>query len=169
MTPRHGGTSGAAMAELVVLAPLLLLLLLGLVEAGRAGDLAITVASAARAGVQYGSQNHTTAADTTGIQSAATNDANNANVTAVAACAGGSPDPLQAQVSNQSWGMTPSALTVTTTCPGGNTGCTSAAAPFNGAGCLVTVTVAYSFHFITPLISIVVLPMSSQSQMVISQ
>ena len=84
MTPRHGGTSGAAMAELVVLAPLLLLLLLGLVEAGRAGDLAITVASAARAGVQYGSQNHTTAADTTGIQSAATNDANNANVTAVA-------------------------------------------------------------------------------------
>ena len=84
MTPRHGGTSGAAMAELVVLAPLLLLLLLGLVEAGRAGDLAITVASAARAGVQYGSQNHTTAADTTGIQSAATNDAGNANVTAVA-------------------------------------------------------------------------------------
>jgi hypothetical protein len=34
--------------------------------------------------VQYGSQNHTTAADTTGIQSAATNDAGNANVTAVA-------------------------------------------------------------------------------------
>ena len=84
MTPRRDGTSGAAMAELVVLAPLLLLLLLGLVEAGRAGDLAITVASAARAGVQYGSQNHTTAADTTGIQAAATDDANNANVTAVA-------------------------------------------------------------------------------------
>lgn len=72
------------MAELVIIAPLLLLVLLGLVEAARAGNLALTVVSAARAGVQYGSQNHTTAADTVGMQTAATNDANSANVTAVA-------------------------------------------------------------------------------------
>jgi Flp pilus assembly protein TadG len=84
MTTRRGGSSGAAIAELVVLAPLLLLVLMGAIEAGRAGDLAITVASAARAGVQYGSQNATTAADTTGMQTAATNDANNGNVSAVA-------------------------------------------------------------------------------------
>ncbi len=58
--------SGAAMAELVILAPLLLLVLLGAVEAGRAGNLALTVAGAARAGVAYGAQNHTTAADLTG-------------------------------------------------------------------------------------------------------
>ena len=84
MSARRGGTSGAAMAELVILAPLLLLVMLGLVEAGRAGDLAVTVASAARAGVQYGSQTTASAADTTGMQTAATNDANNPNVTAVA-------------------------------------------------------------------------------------
>lgn len=90
-------------------------------------------------------------------------------VNAVTSCAGGTPDPLQSFVSNQSWGMTPSALTVTTTCPGGNTGCSSSAAPFNGTGCLVAVGVAYSFHFITPLVSALTIPMSSQSQMVISQ
>ncbi len=78
------GTSGAAMSELVVIAPLLLLVLLGLVEAGRAGNLALTVAGAARAGVQYGAQNHTTAADKAGMQTAATNDANLTGVSAVA-------------------------------------------------------------------------------------
>jgi Flp pilus assembly protein TadG len=76
--------SGAAMAELVILAPLLLLVLLGAVEAGRAGNLALTVAGAARAGVAYGAQNHTTAADLTGMQTAATNDANTTGVSAVA-------------------------------------------------------------------------------------
>jgi Flp pilus assembly protein TadG len=72
------------MAELVMIAPLLLLVLLGLVEAGRASNLALTVASAARAGVQYGAQNHTTAADTNGMQTAATGDANLTGVSAVA-------------------------------------------------------------------------------------
>jgi Flp pilus assembly protein TadG len=81
---KRRGDAGAAMSELVIIAPLLLLLLLGLVEAGRAGNLALTVAGAARAGVQYGAQNHTTAADTTGMQTAATNDANLTGVSAVA-------------------------------------------------------------------------------------
>jgi len=84
MTKNRRGTSGAAMSELVVIAPLLLLVLLGLVEAGRAGNLALTVAGAARAGVQYGAQNHTTAADTSGMQTAATNDANLTGISAVA-------------------------------------------------------------------------------------
>jgi Flp pilus assembly protein TadG len=84
MTMKQRRTSGAAMTELVVIAPLLLLVLLGFVEAGRAGNLALTVASAARAGVQYGSQNHTTAADLAGMQTAATNDADATGVTAVA-------------------------------------------------------------------------------------
>jgi Flp pilus assembly protein TadG len=84
MMRQRRGTSGAAMAELVILAPLLLLIMLGLVEAGRAGNLALTVASAARAGVQYGSQNHTTAADVSGMQTAATGDANLTGVSAAA-------------------------------------------------------------------------------------
>jgi hypothetical protein len=82
------------MAELVVATPLLLMVLIGLVEAGRAGDFAIRVASAARAGVQYGSQNLVTALDNTGMQSAATTDAASSAVTAVAShfckCADGS-------------------------------------------------------------------------------
>jgi Flp pilus assembly protein TadG len=83
IAPRHG-ERGAAMAELAIIAPLLMLLLLGMVEAGRSSELALAVAGAARAGVQYGSRNTTTAADTAGMQTAATNDANVAGVTAVA-------------------------------------------------------------------------------------
>jgi Flp pilus assembly protein TadG len=90
-------------------------------------------------------------------------------VNGVSSCAGGSPDPLQSYVSNQSFGITPSALTVATTCPGGNTGCSSSASPYDGSGCLVSVTVDYSFHFMAPFISTLVIPMSSRSQMVISQ
>jgi Flp pilus assembly protein TadG len=90
-------------------------------------------------------------------------------VNGVASCAGGSPDPLQAYVADASWGITPSQLTVTTTCAGGNTGCSSTSAPYDGPGCLVSVNVAYSFHFIVPLISLLVIPMASRSQMVISQ
>jgi Flp pilus assembly protein TadG len=84
MRVERRAASGAAMAELVVIAPLLLLALLGMVEAGRAGNLALTVASAARAGVAYGAQSATTAADTSGMQTAATNDANMTGVSAVA-------------------------------------------------------------------------------------
>jgi Flp pilus assembly protein TadG len=77
-------SSGAAIVELIAMAPLLLLLLLGLVQAGAAGDYAIEVGNAARAGVQYGAQNHTTAADTAGMVNAATDDANAAGVSATA-------------------------------------------------------------------------------------
>ena len=84
MRARHRSTAGSALVEMVLIAPLLLLLLIGMIEAGRAGDFAIKVASAARAGVQYGAQNRTTAIDTSGMQTAATNDANTSGVSAVA-------------------------------------------------------------------------------------
>ncbi|MGD1068193.1 MAG: TadE/TadG family type IV pilus assembly protein [Vulcanimicrobiaceae bacterium] len=90
-------------------------------------------------------------------------------VNSVAACAGTTPDPLQAYVAGTAFGTTPSLLVVTTTCPGGNTGCSSTASPYNGTGCLVSVTVTYSFHFIAPIVSLLVIPMTSRSQMVISQ
>jgi Flp pilus assembly protein TadG len=92
-----------------------------------------------------------------------------AMVNSAAACAGGTPDPLQAYVLAQSPGLTASLLTVTTTCPGGNAGCTSTASPYNGTGCLVTVTVAYSFHFVAPFVSLLVIPFTSNSQTVMSQ
>jgi hypothetical protein len=81
---RRRPPSGSALVELVVLAPMLLLLMLGLIQAAAAGNFAIAVSNAARAGVQYGAQNHVTAFDTAGMQTAATNDANIPGVTAVA-------------------------------------------------------------------------------------
>ena len=90
-------------------------------------------------------------------------------VNGAASCAGGSPDPLQAYVLAQSPGIAGSQLTVTTTCPGGNTGCSDTTAPYADPGCLVSVNVAYSFHLIAPLVSNLTIPMTSRSQMVITQ
>jgi Flp pilus assembly protein TadG len=67
---------GQALAEMALIAPLLLFLLVGLVEVGRYANFSILVSNAARAGVQYGAQNLVTAADNVGMQNAATADAN---------------------------------------------------------------------------------------------
>ena len=66
--------SGQSLVELALVLPMLLLLLVGVVEIGRYAYLDILVSNAARAGAQYGSQSLTTAADASGIQSAAQND-----------------------------------------------------------------------------------------------
>jgi Flp pilus assembly protein TadG len=57
--------------------PLLIVLLLVAVEAGRICLVATGLSSAARAGVQYGAQNLTTVSDTSGMQNAAKADAPN--------------------------------------------------------------------------------------------
>jgi Flp pilus assembly protein TadG len=67
---------GQALLEMAVVLPLLLLLLLGIIEIGRYAELAIVVANSARAGAIYGAQNLATAADITGMQTAAQTDAN---------------------------------------------------------------------------------------------
>jgi Flp pilus assembly protein TadG len=61
--------------EITLVAPLLLLLLIGAVEIGRAAYYSIATVNAARAAVQYGAQNKFTAGDNTGIRQAALNDA----------------------------------------------------------------------------------------------
>ena len=66
-----------ASVELALSLPLLLMMFLVVIESGRAFYIAICLANAARAGVQYGSQNLTTAGDTAGMQSAATSNAPN--------------------------------------------------------------------------------------------
>ena len=63
--------------ELALSLPLLTALLLIVVETGRICLVAVALASAARAGVQYGAQNLTTVSDTAGMQSAALADAPN--------------------------------------------------------------------------------------------
>jgi Flp pilus assembly protein TadG len=68
--------SGSSMIEAAVLAPALLLLLLGAADFGRGYYLAEEVASAAHSGAEYAIQNpgHISA-DSTGIQTAAKDDA----------------------------------------------------------------------------------------------
>ena len=72
---RRKGEGGQALVELALSMPLLITLLIGAVEFARMAFASIEVSNAALAGVQYGAQDTTTAADTTGIQTAASNDA----------------------------------------------------------------------------------------------
>jgi Flp pilus assembly protein TadG len=69
--------SGTALAEIALVLPLLVLVLIGLIEVGRFGSYTILVGNAARAGVQYGAQNTVTAFDTAGMQNRAKSDGQN--------------------------------------------------------------------------------------------
>ncbi len=92
-TPRRY-QAGQALVEMAVLTPLLLLLVIGIIELGRLAYYAIEVSNAARAGVQYGSQNLVTADDNAGMQLAGQQDAPDitglaATATHYCACASG--------------------------------------------------------------------------------
>lgn len=67
--------SGQAIVEVAVTLSLLVLIVLGAVQFGQIAYTSIQVANAAKAAVQYGAQNGFTAADTTGITTAATSAA----------------------------------------------------------------------------------------------
>lgn len=67
---------GQALIEMALVAPLLIILLLGIIEVGRYAELAIVVSDAARTGAVYGAQNLGAAVDTNGITNAAQADAN---------------------------------------------------------------------------------------------
>lgn len=94
-----GNQIGGALVETALTAPVLLLMLLGLVEFGRVAYIAIQTSNAARAAVSYGSQNMITASDTNGMQAAAQLEASglasqnvNLTVSAVGNCSCSSPD-----------------------------------------------------------------------------
>ncbi|HUH63774.1 MAG TPA: TadE/TadG family type IV pilus assembly protein [Terracidiphilus sp.] len=74
---RPEGESGQSLVETAFLVPLLVLVLMGAVEFGRVAYESIEVTNAAKAAVQYGAQNRTTAIDATGMRTAATKDAPN--------------------------------------------------------------------------------------------
>lgn len=71
---RFSETGGAAI-ELAVLLPVLILLAIGAAEFGRVYFTSIGVASAARAGAQYGSQSAAASSDTVGMNLAANAEA----------------------------------------------------------------------------------------------
>jgi len=74
---RLRGEHGGALIETALTMPLFFLLLLGVAEFGMAGYASVEVENAAQAGVQYGAQSIGFSNDTTGIQTAAANDAGN--------------------------------------------------------------------------------------------
>jgi len=73
--PFAGSQRGASLVELALMMSVLSLLLIGVVDMGRAFYLSMEVADAARAGAMYGYQTSATMKDTTGISTAASNDA----------------------------------------------------------------------------------------------
>ncbi len=75
LSARRKRESGQSLVELALCMPMLLVLLAGAVEFSRMAFAAIEVSNAAMAAVQYGAQDPTNAADLTGIQTAASNDA----------------------------------------------------------------------------------------------
>ena len=87
---------GSALVELALAAPLLLLLLAGVLDYGRALTKATAIANAARVGAQYGSSSAARSSDAAGIQAAAISSAPSfSGLTVTSAqtcqCSGGSP------------------------------------------------------------------------------
>jgi len=75
---RHRKTAegGQSLAEFALMLPFMALLLIGVVEVGRAAFLSIVVTHGASAGVEYGAQNSTTMVYIAGMTLAATQDTN---------------------------------------------------------------------------------------------
>jgi Flp pilus assembly protein TadG len=70
-----GRRRGSALIEFALMSPVMLLLLAGVLDYGRALRVASAVANAARVGAQYGSRSSSNSSDTAGMQSAARNTA----------------------------------------------------------------------------------------------
>jgi Flp pilus assembly protein TadG len=92
--------SGQSLLEFALLVPVVMLLLAGAIDFGRAAYLSILVNNAARAGAQYGAQNLATAWDSFGMQGAAVADGQNiagltANAFYFCSCADGSSSSCQ--------------------------------------------------------------------------
>lgn len=103
-SPRHAclemkSERGQALTELAVSIPLLLVLMLGIIEVGTVAFASISVSDAAMAAVQYGTLKPTSAADTVGIQNAASTDAPNLPITTTSSlsciCSDGSASTCQ--------------------------------------------------------------------------
>ncbi|MGH9467696.1 MAG: TadE/TadG family type IV pilus assembly protein [Terriglobales bacterium] len=131
---------GAAMAEFALITPLLLMLMIGTVQLGRALYAYHFLAVAARQAARYAMVR---GADCTSFASA---------------CPAGASD-IQSYVQSLSPGVIDaSAITVSTTW-----------APNNAPGGTVTITVQYPFDLDVPLVPAAALTLQSSSQMVISQ
>ena len=73
---RKAVESGQSLIEFALMLPVLCLLLVGIIEIGRAAAVSIAVHNAATAAAEYGSQNEATAQDIPGMINNASQDAN---------------------------------------------------------------------------------------------
>jgi Flp pilus assembly protein TadG len=108
-------SSGQAFVELALVFPVLILLLVGAVEVGRLAYASVEVSNAARAGVSYGAQNSTTAADLNNIQLAAIQDAPDLTVLSANATQSCSCETAGGAIS--AFGSCSSTVANLTTCP----------------------------------------------------
>jgi Flp pilus assembly protein TadG len=146
---RRRAQRGQVLTEFGLVIPVALVLMFGTLDMGRALFAYDSVSNGARIGSRYAIVRGSTCA--------------------VAGCPATSAT-VQTYVRNRTPGIDPSSMTVTANWPGGNVGCTSTATPYNGPGCLVTVTASYKLTFtLLQFLGKLVYPISSTSQMVISQ
>lgn len=137
----HGASSGSATVEFAFTVPLLLLLVLAAADFGRVMYWAITLSGAARAGTVYGAQSQTTAADTSGIRQAASQEGQNiglstGEVTVAVNCTCPGPSAVP---------TVPAVCTSSCTCPGTLTCSGGYSPPRMSVRVTVTKTFAASF------------------------
>ena len=147
---------GSSLPETAIVMAVLLVLMFGIIDFGRAIYTYGFVADLARQGSRW--------AVVRGSQSC-TNSAN--RLDSCNFLSNGPGNPVEVYVQSLSEGATVASnihATPQWSCPSSNpTGA------LNAPGCVVQVTVTYRFNFVLPLLPRGTLPMSSTSQMVISQ
>jgi Flp pilus assembly protein TadG len=145
---------GTTLPETAIVLVVMLMVLFGIIDFGRAMYTYSFVANIAREGARWAIVRGSQCTVLTG------------------GCPATAPQ-VQAYVQSLSEGATTaSSISVTTSWPGTGTGCsggTGGAGLHNVAGCPVVVTVTYPFKFILPYMPRPTLTMSSSSTMVISQ
>ena len=150
MTSAHG-ERGSSMVETAITLAAALLLLFGIIEFGRAVYTYHLVDNVARAGARWAMVRGSACPSST---SPARTDC---PVTSA---------QVQTYVQSISPMTNQNNVAVSATWPD-NTGCQTSGK--NGPGCLVVVNVSYPFHFALPFVSTATIPLSSTSQMIISQ
>jgi Flp pilus assembly protein TadG len=143
---------GNVLLEFAFAGSVAMMMLLGIVEFGRALYDYHLVSNAARIGSRYaivhGADCFQTLPGCTAVGSA----------------------EVQTYVRSVSPGIDPTALTVTTTwTPPANSICSSIGAPYKTTGCVVTVNAQYTFTVLVPLVPLQSFVLSSTSTMVMSQ
>jgi Flp pilus assembly protein TadG len=141
------GQRGSSIVEFAIVSSVVLLLIMSILDCGRALFTYHLLANNARQATRFAVVRGSTCT-ATGCPAQATD--------------------LTAYVKGISTGIDPNGLTVLTSWSSvPANGCT--AAPYQGPGCLVTVEVDYTFRFVSPLMPNISMPMKGVSQMYIAQ